>query len=83
MEATPTITRLWGLFEGVVRRDEGAAQPATEAVARDLIQPSIALGTRHPLASAAGSLGSAPWWDDFIAAKHQYRREVDADDSVE
>ena len=41
-----------------------------------------ALGPNHPLAPLAGKYNDAPWWDEYLAAIDEYRKEVNESDSL-
>jgi hypothetical protein len=49
----------------------------------DTALPEAALGHQHPLAPLAGKYNDVSWWDDYLAAIEDYRREVDAKDPTE
>jgi hypothetical protein len=69
----------WRIHVETFRRSE----PAAHRVREEITTPSVQLGARHPLAGLSGALNDVPWWDDFVAAKQEYRRRVDANDSAE
>lgn len=60
-------------------RDSGTPGPQDAPSAE---MPEAGLSDQHPLASLAGKYKDVSWWDDYLAAIEEYRREVDAKDPL-